>query len=93
MRGQKECLHRRERSSDGTDDSVADGNAMQREKVCKCKNGGQLGHFWTSSMPPALQVLQGASDCTGLRVPAFVCVKTKKGVDNLTTPPPMLNRI
>lgn len=79
MRGQKGTLERMKRSGGGAGDTVAIRDAKQRGKVYRYRNSGQLGHFRTSSTPPrVLQVLQGGSSYTGLRVPAFVCVKTKK---------------
>lgn len=81
MRGQKERLHRWERSGDGTDDSVADGNAMQREKVCECRNGGQLGHFLGEFDAPGVAGTTRGKQLHGSTSPGF-CVREneKKGV-------------
>jgi hypothetical protein len=77
--GEKERLHRWKRRGDSTDDSVADGNAMQREKVCECRNGGTARAFLiVFTLPLVLQVLPTPKAYTGLRVPMFVYVKNGK---------------
>ena len=70
-----------ERSGEGVDDTVADGDAMQREKCANVGTAGNSGIFVCVAHSPSVSGTTNAESVHGSASPGF-CVrgKRKKGL-------------